>query len=299
MILFKNENTDPYFNLACEEYLLETESDVIMLWRNEPSVIIGRNQNAYAELNLGYIKTNNIKAVRRLTGGGAVFHDLGNVNFTFITPKSENVLNFKHYTQPIINSLSKLGISAELCGRNDVEVNGLKISGNAQCCRNDKILHHGTLLFSADLTKLAGSLNVDEEKIKSKGIKSVRSRVVNIQELLDREMDVLEFKSFIESCFDAEVRELPNTNEIQKLADTKYSTWDWNFGKSKEYSFKDKKRYDFGTVEINLNVDGGYITDIKIFGDFFSMNDISELEQSLIGTKFEDLKDIRELLEGN
>jgi len=299
MILYKNENTDPYFNLACEEYLLEHETDVIMLWRNEPSVIIGRNQNAYAELNLEYIKANNIKAVRRLTGGGAVFHDLGNVNFTFITPKKENILNFKYYTQPIISALNKLGINAELAGRNDIEVNGFKISGNAQCCHNDKILHHGTLLFNADLTNLAGSLNVDEEKIKSKGIKSVRSRVANIQELFDREIDVLEFKSFIESCFDAEVRELPNVNEIQKLADDKYSTWEWNFGESKEYNFKNTQRFDFGTVEINLNVDGGYITDIKIYGDFFSMNDISELEQSLIGTKFEDLKDIRELLEGN
>lgn len=292
MIIYENNNTNPYFNLACEQYLLDNASDeeIFMLWRNSPAVIIGRNQNAYAELNLDYIKSNDIKVVRRLTGGGAVFHDLGNVNFTFITPKqADSVMNFELFTKPIISALRTLGAQAELFGRNDIVIDGQKISGNAQCGYNNKIMHHGTLLFDADMSKLVGSLNVDESKIKSKGIKSIRSRVTNIKPFINRDMDVSEFKTYIEKSVEAEYKTFSAEDIcfIQKLADEKYSTWEWNFGESKTYECVNKKRYPYGMVEVNLNVDGGIITDIRFNGDYFGLEDISVLEQRLIGTRYE------------
>jgi lipoyltransferase and lipoate-protein ligase len=300
MIIYDHNFTDPYFNLACEEYLLNStfEDDIFMLWRNSPAVIIGRNQNAFAELNIDYIKNNDIKVVRRLTGGGAVFHDLGNVNFTFITSKKDDtVLNFEVFTRPIIALLNELGAKAELSGRNDIVIDGYKISGNAQCGHNDKVMHHGTLLFEADLSHLADSLKVDKEKIQSKGIKSIRSRVSNIKNFIDRGMDVIGFKSYIEKGINAEHRlfSAEDIKLIQKLADEKYSNWDWVFGQSKNYQYTNKKRYPYGMVEINLNVDGGYISDIRINGDYFGIGDIGELEQRLIGTRY-DSKDIYEKL---
>ena len=196
MKIYITDRTDPYFNLASEQYLLDTENDeVFMLWRNEKAVIIGRNQNAYAEINKPFVDEHGIKVVRRLTGGGAVFHDLGNVNFTYIVPRSDcPTLDFERFSRPVINALRGLGVEAELSGRNDITVDGRKISGNAQCVYNNKVMHHGTLLFSADMSQMAGALNVDEEKIKSKGIKSVRARVCNLSEYLP-DMDVTEFKS--------------------------------------------------------------------------------------------------------
>ena len=292
MIVYENGYISPYFNLACEEYLLtgDCDEDIFMLWRNAPSVIIGRNQNAYAELNLDFIKANDIAVVRRLTGGGAVFHDLGNVNFTFITAKKDDtVLNFELFTQPIINVLRELGAAAELSGRNDIVIGGHKISGNAQCGHNGKIMHHGTLLFDANMSNLVDSLKVDKAKIESKGIKSIRSRVANIKDFIGGEMDVIDFKTYIENSIAAEHRILSvgDAEMIQKLADEKYSTWEWNYGQSKQYQYTNKKRYPYGAVEINLNVDAGYITDIRINGDYFGLGDISVLENRLIGLRYD------------
>lgn len=300
MVIYSNNFTNPYFNLACEEFLLENKKneDIFMLWRNDPSVIIGRNQNAYAELNIDYINKNDIKVVRRLTGGGAVFHDLGNVNFTFITSREEKtVLNFEIFTAPIINTLRTLGAKAELSGRNDIVIDGYKISGNAQCGYESRIMHHGTLLYDADLSNLTGSLKVDEEKIKSKGIKSIRSRVANIKKFISRDMDVIEFKTFIENSINAEHKSF-FTNDIeiiQKLADEKYSTWKWNYGQSKKYQYSNKKRFPSGTLEINMDANNGYITDIRLNGDYFGLDDISVLEKRLIGTRLK-AEDIYEKL---
>ena len=292
MIVYENGYISPYFNLACEEFLLNSDcdEDIFMLWRNAPSVIIGRNQNAYAELNLDFIKTNDIAVVRRLTGGGAVFHDLGNVNFTFITSKKDDaVLNFELFTRPIIDVLRKLGADAELSGRNDIVIDGHKISGNAQCSHNGKIMHHGTLLFDADISNLVDSLKVDKAKIESKGIKSIRSRVANIKDFIGGDMDVIDFKEYIENSIEAEHRILSveDAEKIHKLADEKYSAWEWNFGQSKQYQYTNKKRFSYGTVEINLNVDAGYITDIRINGDYFGLGDISVLENRLIGLRYD------------
>jgi lipoate-protein ligase A len=175
-----NRSTDPYFNLASEEYLLDTsEDDVFMLWRNSPSVIVGKNQNTWEQIDAAYTEKHGIAVVRRITGGGAVFHDLGNVNFSFVTEAdSSKKLNFEKFTDPVVRALSGMGVDARLDGRNDLVAEGFKISGNAECVKTGRtgrqmMLHHGTLLFCADLTRLAAALRVDPEKIKSKGIKSV------------------------------------------------------------------------------------------------------------------------------
>ncbi len=293
MIIYRNSNTDPYFNLATEEYLLNNvDEDIFMLWRNDASVIIGKNQNAYAELDLDYVENNNVKVVRRLTGGGAVFHDLGNVNFTFIMSGESSVLNFEKFTLPIINAIKALGYeNVYLSGRNDIMMGDLKISGNAQTSYNGKTLHHGTILYSADLSRLAKALRVDEEKIKSKGIKSVRNRVGNIKELLDTDMDVQSFMEYLEKYVSGQYGEqiccfsLEQIRDIQKLADEKYSTWEWDFGRSKEFVAHKKKRYDFGSVCVSITAENGVIKDIKITGDFFGVKDITDVEKVLTGCR--------------
>ena len=307
MKIYYNPHTDPYFNLASEEYLLDnTDGEIFMLWRNEPAVIIGRSQNAYAELNAPFIREHGIKVVRRLTGGGAVFHDLGNVNFTYIVPRGgAAALDFARFTNPVITALRKLGVPAELSGRNDIvavsDGETRKISGNAQCIRpavymrgekTDKILHHGTLLYSADMSRLVGALNVDPEKIMSKGIKSVRSRVANINGYLLEEykdMDAGGFMAYMQCetpgegvCFTSS-----DTAEIEKLSKEKYSSWEYTYGVSRQYSAEKKKYFEFGTVEVGLDADGGIIRDISIRGDFFGVRDVCELCDRLRGEKLD------------
>lgn len=290
MTIILNEHTDPYFNLAAEEYLIDhAEGEVMMLWRNAPSVIIGKNQNAYAEINEPFVRAKGIKVVRRLTGGGAVFHDLGNVNYTFIVPRgSGEALDFARFAMPVVEALRRLGVPAEFSGRNDILIDGKKVSGSAQCVRNGKTMHHGTLLFRSDMTELAGALNVDPEKIKAKGIKSVRARVGNIGDRLP-DHDVLSFKHYLESCFDGEKRGFTDEEEkgIALLRDRKYAAWEWNFGESKALSVLKKKYFPFGQVAFELSADGGVITGCVITGDFFGVSDVSELAARLVGTRME------------
>ncbi len=308
MKLYINTHTDAYFNLASEEYLLtHATDDIIMLWRNEPAVIIGKNQNAFAEINFDFTNENNIKVVRRLTGGGAVFHDLGNVNFTFISPNGsklaegirEGGLDFAHFTKPIINALCELGIGAELSGRNDIIVNTAngerKVSGNAQCVVDGVTLHHGTLLFSAEMSRLQGALNVDPTKLKSKGIASVRSRVANIRELLvdnSEISDVLAFENYIagwlsrEFLCEAEAFSPDMEEGINALVRDKYSTDGWNLRRFGNFERECKKRFDFGLVEASFSVKNGLISDIVIGGDFFGVCDASELSERLRGTEY-------------
>ncbi|MBR5446505.1 MAG: lipoate--protein ligase [Clostridia bacterium] len=294
MIIIRNKSTDPYFNLAAEEYLTDHLSDdVFMLWQNEKSVIIGKNQNAFAELDRAFIDANGIKVVRRLTGGGAVFHDIGNVNYTFITQKGENSLDFARFCAPVIDALQTLGVNAVLTGRNDIAVDGFKISGNAQCVRGERFIHHGTLLFDADLGKMAGALRPDPLKLQSKGISSVRSRVTNLRPLLAEPLDTEGFIRYIETFVAkragiTDVRDLTEEEQsgIQHLADTKYSTWDWNYGESKSYSRRERRRFAFGTVEAELEVSEGRITSVRISGDFFGTRDIAGLEVLLTGARF-------------
>ena len=190
-----NDSTEPYFNLALEEYFLkQTDEEYFILWRNEPCIVVGKNQNTLSEIHLEFVKERNIKVVRRLTGGGAVFHDLGNINFTFIVNDESSFNDFKGFVAPIIGTLKTLGIDAEFSGRNDMLIEGKKFSGNAQCKHKSRVMHHGTLLFSSNMNDLSGALKPKDIKFSDKSVKSVASRVTNISEHLENKLSVLEFK---------------------------------------------------------------------------------------------------------
>ncbi len=296
MLFIHNTETDPYFNLAAEEFLVkELSEDICMLWQNHNTIVIGRNQNTLAEINYDYVKENGISVVRRMTGGGAVFHDMGNINYTFIVGAGDDDFsNYEKFTRPVIAFLKTLGVRAELRGRNDLTICDKKISGNAQYMYKNRMLHHGTLLYSAEETRLAEALKVSEDKIKSKGIKSVRSRITNISHHMENPMSPAEF---INAFADFMVTNTPDCKyydlnqhraEIMRLRDEKYATWDWNFGTSPAYSFAKKERFNFGGVEVQMDIDrAGIISDVKIFGDFFSKEPVSVLEEALRGSLHE------------
>lgn len=307
MIYIKNDNNDPHYNLALEEYALkylDISDDILILWQNEPSVIIGRNQNTIEEINSKYIKDNDINVVRRLSGGGAVYHDFGNLNFTFITSNDKNnVNNYRKFTKPVIDALKNLGVNAEFKGRNDIVVDDKKISGNAQYFYKDKMLHHGTILFNSNLEDIVYVLDVNVDKIKSKGIKSIRSRVTNIYPYLDNNIDIDKFKTILlksilksENINDFQYKlKSSDIKEIEELMKSRYLKWEWNYGESPEFNIQKSKKYDGGTIDIRLNVKNGNITKCKIYGDFFGNKDISILENKIINNKFDE-NNIKEIL---
>ena len=293
MLLINNTNTNAYFNLAMEEYFLKnTNEDIFLLWQNENSIIVGKNQNTLSEINYDYVKENNIKVVRRLSGGGAVFHDLGNINFTFISCNDNSFSDFKKFTMPIVDALKELNVNAEFSGRNDLLIDGQKFSGNAQYNYKNKVMHHGTLLFSSEINNLSNALKVKPSKFQGKSVKSVKSRVTNISSHLDKKMTVLEFKDYLmdfinkrdENSHFYELND-KDIESINKLVEEKYSTWEWNFGYSPKYSLYNELKYPGGNVEFSLDVHDGLIKDIKFFGDFFGKEDISFIENKLRNVK--------------
>ena len=287
------QSVEPEFNLAAEEYVfLHAEDDTVILWQNKNAVIIGRNQNTLSEINRESIEKYGISVVRRITGGGAVFHDLGNINYSIISLNSgPNALNFRKFAEPITCILSSMGVNAEFSGRNDLTVNGRKISGNAQHISGERILHHGTLLFSSDLDKVSEVLTVDPRKIRTKAVSSVRSRVANISEFLpdDSGMTALDFISVLETYFIEKMscKLLPLTEEenrnINTLAASKYRTWQWNYGNSPKYSFSKTEYLPCGTVEISLEICDGRIINAAVYGDFFSIRPKEEFIALLLG----------------
>lgn len=298
MIFLTCESTDPYFNLAAEEALLSVSESVIRLWQNDPAIIVGRHQNTYAEVNAAAVDRSGIKVVRRLTGGGAVYHDHGNLNFTFIVPDDHSKIGFDFsvFTKPVIRALARLGINAELSGRNDLVIAGKKFSGNAQAKIQEKILHHGTLLFNTDLDQMAGLLTVSREKFQSHAVESVRSRVVNIAECLPEKSLVKDLSSFreflaedlIRTCH-AEKRSFDESllDRIAKLQTEKYSTRNWNYGQSPRCDYRSKKRFSWGELEVMIAIDKGIMTNVAFYGDFFGDREPDRLAQKMIGLPYE------------
>ncbi|MED1796536.1 lipoate--protein ligase [Brevibacillus nitrificans] len=284
--------TDPRINLAIEEYALKqlpASDDYLLFYINEPSIIIGKNQNTIEEINATYVEENNIHIVRRLSGGGAVYHDLGNLNFSFITnDDGQSFHNFRKFTEPVVQALKELGVEAELTGRNDIQVGERKISGNAQYSTKGRMYSHGTLLFDSEMENVVSALKVNAEKIQSKGIKSIRSRVANITEFLERDMTIEEFRvAILHSIFGGgDVEEYKLTEEdwekIHELSRERYQSWDWNYGKSPKSNYRATKRFEgIGTIEVQLDIEKGRIQTAKIYGDFFGVRDVAELEALL------------------
>jgi len=293
-----NISNDPHYNLAFEEYCfknLPNDDDFVFLWINGPAIIVGKNQNTIEEINNEYVRENDIKIVRRITGGGAVYHDLGNLNFSIFTNSiGQEKIDFGQINIPILKSLEKFGINAELSGRNDLTLDGKKISGIAQSVWKRRILNHGTILFDTDLSVLSKALNVKADKIESKGVKSVKSRVTNIKPYMTDDVDILEFKEmllkFIFQYHNTQMEEYILSDEdkmgINELYETKYKTWEWNYGESPDFGFKNYKRSPVGSIEVRLEIKNGIIEEAKIFGDFFGTKDVSLLETELKGLKY-------------
>ncbi|MGO1652212.1 lipoate--protein ligase [Senegalia sp. (in: firmicutes)] len=297
MIYVINNNNSCFFNHAAEKYLMNNfDDEVFMLWVNKPSILIGRNQNTLTEINYNYVKDNNIDVVRRLSGGGAIYNDFGNINFTFITnrdKKSSTEKNsFNKFALPVIEALQSLGVNAEFTGRNDIIIEGKKFSGNAQYFQKDKLLHHGSILFDCDMSKLSLALKSKSIKFKNKGVKSVGARVTNILPHLDKAMALGEFREYLKNYIidTHDIERIIEFNEsdieeIEKISEKSFKSWEWNYGKSPVYKYENSVKHPSGLVEYTLNVEKSIITNISIYGDYFGERSILELEEALIGVK--------------
>lgn len=285
---------DPAYNLAFEETVLRqrTQGDYLLLWQNDNTIVIGQNQNAEAEINRAFVETHGIHVVRRTTGGGAVYHDLGNLNYSFITDSGDaERLTMERFTRPVVEALRGLGLQAEASGRNDILVEGRKVSGTAQRLLGKRILHHGTLLFDANPDMVAGALNVDPAKFQSKSSKSVRSRIGNIRSFLKEDMDLPAFWAYLKEALagDGLTQDRLTEEELaaaEQLRREKYATWEWTFGRSPKYSMTNRRRWDGGTLEPHLSVEKGRITGIVFYGDFLSLSSLDPVTEALLDCPF-------------
>ena len=293
MKYIESNSTDPYFNLALEEYVfdrLPKDESYFMLWQNANTIVIGKYQNALEEVNQTVVDERGIKVARRLSGGGAVYHDMGNLNFTFIVDQKDvKGMNFKIFVEPVVETLKGFGVAAEFTGRNDIVIDGMKISGNSQYVKKHRVMHHGCIMLDSDLEKVADALNVKAAKFKSKNSKSVRSRVTTINAHAPCKISMEEFKTALKEHIlgsdGIEPYELTEEDlrEIEKLRDEKYSTWAWNYGQAVQYEMTREEKFDAGLVTVNMTAKDGRIVDIKFFGDFFGNGEIEDLEKALQG----------------
>ena len=290
-IYLETGSADPYYNLAFEEFILcnRPEGDYLLLWQNHNTVVVGRNQNTEAEINRAFVQLHHINVVRRTTGGGAVYHDMGNLNYSFITDAGDaEQISMERFTRPVVYALRGLGLDAEASGRNDILVSGRKVSGTAQRLHKNRILHHGTLLFDSDPRMIAGALNAAPEKFSSKGAKSVRSRVGNIRSFLPVDMALAQFWKYLkrhlcENGFETGRIGKRERRRINRLKREKYDTWEWNYGKSPKYDMMNKKRWQGGGIEVRAQIEDGRIKDIVFYGDFLSSRPHEDITSQMEG----------------
>lgn len=293
MLCINSENSDPCFNLAAEEYLLKCfREDLFLLYRNDPAIVIGKHQNAMAEINLPFVREKGIMVVRRISGGGTVYHDPGNLNFAFITNGHEgNLVDYRKFTEPVIGALGELGLDVRLGKRNELLLDGRKISGTASHVYKQRVLHHGTLLFSSRMEDLSEALRVQSDAFESRAVKSVPSRVTNIRDHLVDKMDVTDFQNhilgYILRSMEGAVPYALNKKDlgaINGLRESRFTKWEWNFGYSPKYQYNRELTFGSGKVSLHMNVERGIIRELNIEGDFMSRKNIRELEQALTGS---------------
>ena len=303
MLCINLKNNNPFYCLATEEYLLKNfDDDIFMLWKSDKTVVVGKHQNALGEVNYRYVRENDITVARRISGGGTVYHDAGNVNFAFIkNVKSPAEISFKQFTEPVVEALAQLGIEATTSGRNDLLIEGLKISGNAEHVFKNRVLHHGTLLFNSDLENLGNSIKVIPGKYTSKAVQSNRSKVANIAPFLKKDLDIEEFIDFLigvqlkKEGAESYTISADEEKAINKLADEKFTTWEWRWGYSPKYTFTNKVEIDGRTLEIFLKIKKGRIVNANLHGNYFVEPYATELSALLLG-KSHFYEDIRHLL---
>jgi lipoate---protein ligase len=299
MLYLSTSSTETAYNLALEEYLMDACPDgecVFFLWQSKSAVVVGRYQNTVSQVNPEFIEKNGISVVRRITGGGAVYQDLGNINYSFIRKGPELKRDFAVLARPILRSLTELGIHPEFSSRNDITVNGFKISGTAMHVSGNTILHHGTLLFHSDFAVMQQALKVGKEKLASKGVSSVAARVANLSDFLPEPISMEEFcgrlrKSILSEEPDSRPLVLTDADRerVEALA-AKYRTWEWNYGKSPDYDRLFTGRLACGTVELYIKTGKAEtIVKIRILGDFFCSEDLGEMEEKLTGVRFDPL----------
>jgi lipoate---protein ligase len=307
MIYIETDTHSSFANLACEEYFLKSKDlgdEVLMLWQDEPAVVVGRFQNTLEEINQTFIDEHHIQTARRISGGGAVYHDLGNLCFSFILPGvTPGTMDASRYIRPVEKALSQMGIPVMVAGRNDLTIDGKKFSGNAMALHKNRLLFHGTLLFDTDLDRLGQVLKTPSDAIESKGIKSVRSRVTNIRPYAPSGMDLRKFKQALKELFfegEPQVEYQPTSEdfaEIQKLVDTKYRSWDWIFGRNPASKVRSTCSFAGGKLEIELELDKGWLAACRIQSDALDPADIKDVELRLANIRFT-YADIEEALTG-
>ena len=292
MIYLESPSRDPYFNLALEEYVFERmdkSKSYFLLWQNDNTIVVGKYQNTAEEIDQAYVDAHHIRVARRLSGGGAVYHDRGNLNFTFIVDRADAPgLNFKIFVRPVVEALARFGVHAAFTGRNDLTIDGMKFSGNAQYARRGRLLHHGCIMLDSNLTSVADALRVKEAKFASKAVKSVRSRVTTINAHAPAPISMEDFKRALKECAMAsgELEPCTLTEEdlaaIRKLRDEKYATWAWNYGFSPAYDMRREMKFPAGLVTAHLSAEGGKIKAVRFYGDFFG-GELGELEGAMAG----------------